>query len=375
MQKTFKYRINASNETILKAEKWLKLCCDLYNSALANRIYAYKMANESVSCYAQMAELPDIKEVIPEYKEVGSQVLQSTLSRLDLAFKSFFRRVKNHISKGGFPRFKSCKRYDSFTLKQCGWHLDGRYLWVKNVGRFKMNLSREIQGNIKTITIRRLSTGKWYACFSCDEVPERKLEPNDKVVGLDMGIASYLTDSEGNHVENPKWLKQSQDDLKHKQRRLSRRVKGSKRRIKARIIVAKAYEKVSNQRLDFQHKLANEYVKNYGKIVIEDLAIQNMVKNHHLAKSISDCAWGQFFQLLKYKAEEAGREIIESYRFKPTSKACSNCGELNHNLKLSDREWVCMKCGVIHDRDENAAKNIRQSGFGQNLQMLTCSTS
>jgi putative transposase len=332
------------------------------------------MAGESVSCYAQMAELPDIKESLPEYKEVGSQVLQETLARLDLAFKAFFRRIKRN-EKPGFPRFKSKNRYDSFTLKNTGWHLDGRYLWVHNVGRIKMNLSREIQGSIKTITIRRSSTGKWYACFACDNIPEKKLEPNDKVVGLDMGIASYLTDSEGNHVENPKWLKESQSDLRRKQRRLSRRVKGSKRRAKARILVAKAHEKVSNQRLDFQHKLANQYIKNYGTIVIEDLGIQNMVQNHHLAKSISDCAWGQFFQLLKYKAEEAGREIIESYRFKPTSKACSNCGAINKKLKLSDRQWVCQECGTLHERDENAAKNIRQSGFGQNLQTLTCSTS
>ncbi|MFA5300682.1 MAG: RNA-guided endonuclease TnpB family protein [Lutibacter sp.] len=374
MRKTYKYRIYAREQTITKAENWLGLCCDLYNACLDQRISVYRSKRENTSGFDQANELRDIKDKIPEYKLINSQVLQGVTERLHKAYQNFFRRVQKGGEKPGFPRFKSKSRYDSFTLKNTSWKLEGRYLWIKNVGRFKMKLSRPIQGVIKTIMIQRTSTGKWYASFSCDNVSEKRLDPNDKTIGLDMGIKSYLTDSEGNHVENPKWLKQNQKDLRVKQRKLSRRKKGSKRRVKARILVAKAHEKVRNQRLDFQHKLANEYIKKYGKIVIEDLAIQNMVKNHKLAKSISDCAWGQFFQLLKYKAEEAGREIIENYRFSPTSKACNACGEINNNLKLSDRQWVCLKCGALHDRDLNAAKNILKSGLGQSLQVLTWSS-
>ncbi len=368
MRKTFKYRIYASRKTIAKTENWLSLCCDLYNACLANRIYAYKMQRVSISGYAQALELPSIKEVIPEYKEISSQALQQAIERNDKAFKSFFKRCK-HGEKSGFPRFKSKSRYDSFTLKNTGWKLDGRYLWIHKVGRFKMNLSREIQGNIKTITIRRTLTNKWYACFSCDNVSENKLEPNDKTIGIDVGIKSFLTDSECNHIENPKFLKQTLKELRVKQRKLSRTKKGGNGRKKSRMQVSKLHDKVSNQRRDFHHKLANEYIKNYGTIAVENLQIKNMIKNKHLSRDISDCAWGQFFEMLAYKAEEAGRQLIKVNPHN-TSKTCSECGSINKDLTLSDREWVCKYCGTLHDRDENASKNLKR--LGQSHQMLTC---
>jgi putative transposase len=367
MKKTFKYRIYASKETIAKAEYWLSLCCDLYNCCLEQRITAYHLKHETISGFDQFKEVTNLKVLFPEYKEVSSQTLQEVTERLYNAYQAFFRRCKNG-EKPGFPRFKSKSRFDSFVLKRTGWHLEGRYLWIHKVGRFKMNLSREIEGNIKTITIKRTPTNKWYASFSCDNVPEKKLAISDKVIGLDMGIKSYLTDSEGKHVENPKWLKESEELLRRKQRCLSRRIKGSNRRKKARLLVAKAHEKVDNQRSDFLHKLANDYIENYGTIVVENLQIKNMVKNHHLAKSISDCAWGKFFELLSYKAEEAGRIVLKENPCN-TSKMCSECGAINKALKLSDREWVCQSCGTLHDRDENASKNIKR--LGQSHQELT----
>jgi putative transposase len=370
MKRTFKYRIYANNQTITKAENWLRLCCNLYNCALEERIDSWKKLRIPLSLYNQINELPNLRKIFSDYKGVDSQSLRTPLRILDNSFKAFFRRMRSG-EKPGFPRFKSISRFNSITLERAGWHLDGRYLWIHKIGRFKMNLSRPIEGKIKTITIKRTPTNKWYVCFSCDEVPEKILPQSDKVVGLDMGVKSYLTDSEGNHIENPKWLRHTQRMLRVKQRKLARAIKGSNRRKESRLQVAKLHEKITNQRLDWQHKLANNYIKNYGIIVIEDLAISNMVRNHCLARSISDCAWGNFFQLLKYKAEEAGREIVESYRFKPTSKTCSSCGAINKTLKLSDREWVCQVCGTLHDRDENAAKNIKESGFEQNLQTLT----
>ena len=370
MKKTFKYRLLGNTETFMKADNWLFLCRRLYNTALEQRITIYRQNKGSISCYDQINQLPDLKVGFSEYKEVGSQVLQEVLERLDKAYRSFFRRVKSG-DKAGFPRFKGRYRYNSFTLTQAGWKLEGKYLSIRNVGRFKLRLSRSIEGNIKTITIRRELTGKWYACFSCDNVPEKKLPKSDTSIGIDVGIKSFLVDSEDGKVDNPAYFRQSEKLLRRRQRRLCRRVKGSNRRGKARLLVAKAHEKVKDQRNDFLHKVANGYIAKYGLIFIEDLNIRGMVRNHHLAKSISDSSWGKFFEMLSWKAEEAGRVVTQIPRFEPSSKTCSDCGAVNQELKLSDRQWVCQACGVLHDRDFNAAKNIARVGLGQSLQEVT----
>jgi len=361
MKKTFKYRLLGNRQAFGNADRWLKLCRNLYNVALEQRISTYRQNRGCISCYDQINQLPDLKVAFPEYSEVGSQVLQEVLERLDKAYKAFFRRVKGK-EKAGFPRFRGRDRYDSFTLKQAGWKLDGKYLSIRNVGRFKLRLSREIEGVIKTVTIRREATGKWYVCFSCDQVPERKLEPSTDTIGIDVGIKSFLVDSEGNKVDNPQYFRQSEKLLRRRQRMLFRRERGSTGRRKARVLVAKAHEKVRNQRRDFLHKIANHYIKNYGEICLEDLNIRGMVRNHKLAKSISDASWGQFNELLNHKAEEAGRKVVWVPRFEPSSKRCSECGAINQELKLSDRQWVCKECGVLHDRDYNAAKNILRAG-------------
>ena len=368
MRKTYKYRIQANQKTLDNAGNWLMLCRRLYNEALEQRITAYKRKGRSISCYDQSKQLPDVRASLPEYKEVGSQVLQEALQRLDKAYSAFFRRVKNG-EEPGFPRFKGRNRYNSFTLKQAGWRLESKYLTIKKIGKFKLRLSRPIEGNIKTITIRRSPTDKWYACFSCDNVPEKRLPESDKTIGIDVGLKSFLVDSEGNKVENPAYFRQSEKLLRRRQRRLCRKVKGSNGRRQARVLVAKAHEKVKNQRNDFLHKVANEYIKHYGTLVFEDLNIKGMVKNHHLAKSISDSGWGIFYGFCAYKAEEAGRQIIRIPRFEPSSKTCSECGAINQELKLNDRQWVCKSCGVLHDRDYNAAKNICR--VGQTLQEQT----
>lgn len=369
MKKTFKYRLLGNTQTFAKADEWLLLCQRLYNVALEQRIGIYRQHRGTISCYSQINQLPELKVAFPEYGDVGSQVLQDVIERLDKAYKSFFRRVKKGDGKAGFPRFRSRDRYDSFTLKQAGWKLDSRYLTIRNVGRFKFRLSRPIEGDIKTVTIRREATGKWYVCFSCNNVLEKRLPESDKIVGLDVGIKSFLVGSDGSKVDNPKYFRQSEKLLRRRQRRLCRRVKGSNRRGKARLLVAKAHEKAKNQRNDFLHKVANQYIAQYGVIYIEDLNVKGMVRNHHLAKSITDSSWSKFFELLSYKAEEAGRAVIRISRFEPSSKTCSECGAVNQELKLSDRQWVCKSCGVLHDRDYNAAKNIRRAG--QTLQEVT----
>ena len=366
MRKTFKYKARVNKNTEANFDRWLHLCRDLYNMALEQRITAYRYNHLHVSAYEQMKELPELKEAFPEYKDVNSQALQQVIQRLDLSYQAFFRRVKNGETPG-FPRFKGRNRYDSFTLKQTGWRLDGRNLHVRNVGRFKLHLSRPVEGAIKTVTIRRAAGGSWYVCFSCDDVPEKGLPASDAQVGIDVGISSFLVDSEGRSVDNPMHLAGSLKKLARRQRSLSRKKKGSSHRIKARVRVAKTHEKVSNQRLDFLHKTANYYVRNYGTVFIEDLKIRNMVKNRHLSKSISDAGWGTLFELLSYKAEEAGRLIV---RVAPhgTSQNCSGCG-VKVPKDLSVRVHKCDACGLVMDRDLNAAINILR--LGQSLQAPT----
>jgi putative transposase len=367
MRKTFKYRIYANKETIAKAENWLNLCRNLYNCALEQRIDVYKRQRKTISGYTQMLELPEIKIGFFEYKMVGSQVLQQCLARLDNAYKAFFRRRINHEGRGGLPRFKGRDRYDSFTLKETGWKLEARFLSIRNVGRFKMKLSRPIQGDIKTITIHKSKTNHWYACFSCDNVIEKKLTQSDKSIGIDVGIKSFITDSNGNKIENPKFLKKKLKELRVRQRALAKAKRNSNRRKKTKLKLSKCYEKIANQRKDFHYKLANQYINEYGIITVEHLNIRGLVRNHKLARDISDCAWGQFIEILKFKAEEAGRQVIE-VNPRNTSKRCSECGEVNATLKLSDREWTCLKCGAIHDRDINASMNIKRLGQSHQAQ-------
>jgi len=361
MQKTFKYRIYASDETLTKVEKWLELCRELYNSALAERIAAYRYQRVSISGYTQMVELPDIKREFPEFKDVNSQVLQQVLDRLQKAFDAFFRRIKKGGEKPGFPRFRGKDRYNSFTLKNTGWKLEDRYLWVKNVGRFKMKLSRLIQGDIKTITISRTPSGKWYASFSCGGIEPKLLPPNDKVIGIDVGIKYFIADSEGEVIDNPHFLKESEKQLRVRQRALSRCKKGSEGRKEARILVAKSHEHIVNQRRNFQHEKANYYIENYGTICFENLMIKNMVRNHHLAKAISDASWGSFFNMLKYKAEYAGRIAIEVPPHN-SSQICSGCGQVVAK-SLSVRTHICPYCGLVLDRDVNAANNHKHKGL------------
>jgi putative transposase len=368
----FKYRLMGSHSNLNKLYSWIHLCRWLYNTALAQRISIYKQNKGRISRYDQMKQLPELKESFIEYKLVDAQTLQDVIERLDRAYNSFFRRLKKGEDKPGYPRFKNKDRYNSFTLKKKGWKLVGKYLIITKIGRFKLKLSRPLKGNIKTVTIRMESNGKWYVYFSCADIIERKLPALDTDIGIDLGIKYFLVDSDNNKIDNPEYLKQSSNLLRVKQRILCRRKKGSNNRRKARVLVTKLHEKIKNQRNDFLHKLSSSYIKNYGTLIFEDLNILNMVKNRRLAKSISDVGWGKFYESCAYKAEEAGRQIIRIPRFEPTSKTCSNCGEINHSLKFSDREWICMDCGVLHDRDYNAAKNIKR--VGQTQQALTCAS-
>lgn len=366
MRKSFLFRAIINNQTEDNCNRWLDICHDVYNSALNQRIDRFKETGKSLSCYDQSKQLPSIKKKFPEIKTVNSQTLQDVLERLDKAYKAFFRRVKNGENPG-FPRFKNHNSYNSFTLKQTGYIFEGRYLYIKNVGRFKLFLSRPIEGDIKTVTVRRMPTGKWFVTFSCDNISAKQFPQTDKEIGIDVGIKSFCVDSDGGQVANPKYLINAEKQLRRRYRKLSRRKKGSGRRNKARILVAKAHEQIANQRKDFLHKVANQYIVKFQTIYVEDLKIKNMVRNRHLSKSISDSSWGIFFNFLFYKAENAGRKIIK-VRPNGTSQICSSCGE-RVPKNLSVRIHSCPFCGLKIDRDLNASLNILQDG--QSCQALT----
>jgi putative transposase len=371
MRKTFLYEARLNNKTTANANQWLETCRRLYNIALDQRISIYRQDRKTISVYDQANQLPDLKAAYPEFKTVGSQVLQDVLERLDKAYKSFFRRVKQKGQKAGFPRFKGYARYDSFTLKQAGWKLAGRHLTIARIGKFKLFLSRPIEGDIKTITVRRVPGGKWLVAFSCDNVPEKRLPASDREVGIDVGIKSFCVDSDGGIVENPAYFSKYEQVLRRRQRALARKKKGSKNRAAARVLVAKTHAKIANQRRDFLHKVANAYIKDYGTISVEDLKIQNMIQNRnrnfHLSKSISDASWGKFFEFLSCKAEEAGRTVIKVAPH-GTSQICSGCGEKVPKT-LSVRTHRCPYCSLTMDRDLNASINILQAG--QACQALT----
>lgn len=360
MRKCFKYRIRANQKIYQKAENWLSLCRQLYNDCLKERIVNYKEKKKSISQSQQKAKLPQLKKIHPQFRQINSQTLQDVIERLDRAYQGFFRRLKARNGKVGFPRFKGKNRYDSFTLKQTGWKLDlnNKALTIKNIGKFKILFHRPIEGTIKTLTIQRTNTNKWFVSFSCDNVSPKLLPKTGQKIAIDVGCQSFLTTSEGEKIENPRFLKKSEAILTMRQQRLSKRKKGSNRKEKARLLVAKIQEKISNQRKDFHFKVANKLLKEADTIYLEKFNSFNSFRS--LNRSMRDVAWFQFFSILKAKAVEAGRKIVE-VSAKNTSQICSKCGaEVSKDLSI--RIHKCPFCGLEIDRDWNSALNIFRLG-------------
>jgi len=357
MKKTFKYRIKANKDTLARAQKVLESCRILYNLCLDQRKNAWKSYQKSISSNTQKKQLPDLKGGFPEFNKVPSQTLQDVVERVDKAFQGFFRRTKSG-EKPGYPRFKGSNRYDSFTLKQAGWELKGKYLAISKIGTFKIILHRPLEGNIKTVTIRKTLADKWFVCFSCDNIPAKPLPKTGKIIGVDMGCESFLTDSNCRKIDNPRFFKHSQDILKARQQKLSQKKKGSNRRRKEKILVAKIHEKIFNQRRDFHFRVANQLLKENDVVCIEKLNSWNSWRP--LNRSMRDVAWLNFFSILKAKAEEAGRQIVE-VPARGTSQICSGCGK-EVPKDLSVRVHNCPFCHLVLDRDYNSALNILRLG-------------
>lgn len=314
------------------------------------------------------ARLALLKKESEYLLRVHSQVLQDVLHRVDRAFDAFFRRVKNGETPG-YPRFRGRGWYDSFTFPQWGNGAklkDGR-LVLSKIGTVRICKDRPLQGTPKTCTIIRKADG-WYATIACEVAPN-PLSPTGEAVGIDLGVESFVTLSNGERIDNPRFYRRTERRLKTAQRRLSRRKKGSNRRRKARRLLAKAHLKVKRTRLDFHHKVALDLISRFDHIVVEDLNISGMVKNHPLAKSISDVGWGAFLNVLVAKAANAGR-TVEKVNPAWTSQLCSGCGQ-KVPKKLSQRWHSCPYCGCELHRDHNAALNILNKGggtaFGESL--------
>jgi putative transposase len=322
--------------------------------------------------------LPIWKQTDKDLESVHSKTLQYEGVRL-FANLAALEEMKKRGRKVGNLRFKGERWFKTFTYNQSGFKLLPKnekfgLLHLSKIGDIPIRIHRPIDGVIKQVTIKHMPSGKWYAYLIVDN-GSSNFEPVDieKAVGLDVGLTSYIVDSDGNEIENPRHLKQALKKLRREQRRLSRKQKGSNNREKQRIIVARTHERVQNQRNDFQHKLSREYVNNYDLIVTEKLQPGNMVKNSRLARSISDASWSSLNQKIAYKAENAGKLFVQVDP-RNTSQMCSCCGELVPKT-LSDRRHECPFCGLSLSRDLNASINILDRGIekvGQELPELAC---
>lgn len=366
IRKTYKYRLYPTKAQEASMQRTLEACRWVYNKTLEVRKTAWEEKQENISRCDTIKMLPSWKIEQPFLNDAYSQCLQEACIRVDLAFKAFFRRVKAG-QKPGYPRFKGTDRYDSFTYPQNGFELLETQLELSKIGLVKIRKHRDIGGQIKTLTIHRTATEKWYACFSC-EVEKSPLSKTEAAVGIDVGLESFATLSTGEKIENPRFFKKSEKKLVKAQRKLSKQERGSPERKKAKKVVAHTYERIANQRRDFAHKLSRSIVNNYQVIVFEKLDIQKMQENGFkpIRKGINDVAWNQFVQFTQYKAEEAGREFVQVDP-RNTSKMCSRCGQLVEK-KLSERTHNCPYCGLVIDRDENAAINILRLGI-QSLEL------
>ena len=365
MRKSFKYRIYLSNGQRRILEQQREESRWVYNETLAERKRAYEERGESLRLYDTQALLPIWKLTRPALKLVHRQVLQNISVRVDLAFHAFFRRVKEGAAEVGFPRYKGFGRYDSITYPQYGNGVrrEGERLILSKVGAVHVVLHRPVEGTPKTVTLTRSRTGKWFACFSCETEAE-PLPPTGDVVGVDVGLHNFATLSNGKPpIPNPRFYRRDEADLKRVQQRkdAAKNAQNWPENAKQKGILARIHERIANRRSDFAHKESRTLVNRYQVIVCEDLAPMEMGRSRGMRKSIMDVAWTQFIRMTVAKAAEAGRRVI-LVNPRNTTKMCSTCGEIVSKA-LSVRVHTCPHCGLVMDRDENAAINILQRGL------------
>ncbi len=359
----YHYRLWLTNGQKRLLEQQLETCRWVYNQTLAVRRDAWDERQESLGLYDTINMLPEWKAEHPSLKQVHSQVLQNVQVRVDLAFKAFFRRVKAGEQEVGYPRFKGKGRYDSITYPQYGngVKLNGDTLILSKIGSVKINLHRPIEGQIKTVTVRRSATGKWFVCLSVEKERQRMTDVPEAAVGVDVGLAKFATLSTSEEITNPRFFRRDEKDLARAQRKVSKEEKGTPARAKRRKVVARIHERIANRRKNFSHQISRKLVNTFGTIVFEDLAITRMIKNHCLAKSIADAAWNQLITDTQYKAAETGAVCMQIDP-RGTSQRCSRC-KTTVKKDLSVRVHRCPVCQLEIDRDLNAAINILAVGL------------
>jgi len=364
MKKCYKYRLYPTKKQTQKLEWTLDKCRVLYNSCLLDRKNRYKQTGKGLSRIDQQVILKNDKDKFDFLTDIHSQVLQDVLFRVDKSFKAFFRRVKAK-EKAGYPRFKGEKRYDSITYPQePGFQITPQGLKLSKIGTIKIKLHRYIVGTLKTCTIRK-QNDKWYTCFSV-EYQNTPLPKSDKAVGIDVGLENFATLSNQEKITNPRFFKTDQRVLTKVQRKLSKLDKSTPERQKFKKVISRIYERISNRRHNFIHQETRKIVNNFGVICIEKLNVQNMMSNqtkifgNKLNKSIADVAWVQFANVLSYKAEEAGRQVV-AINPRGTSQQCSQCGSIVKK-ELSVRWHDCPVCNIHLHRDYNASLNILALG-------------
>jgi len=352
----YKYRLYPSKKQQKRLLNTFDVCKNIYNELLELSISVYKENGVMLTRYNYHSLLVGVHPEIPALVKRGMS------DRLSKSFQNFFRKCKDpKYKKKGFPRFKS--KIHSITYPQGGFKfLSQKKLYTSKIGKIPIVLHRIPSGKIKTLTVKQNNVNQRFAIFFCEieSKPIKNLSKSE--IGIDVGIENFVTTSDGNSIENPKYLIKSEKRLKRLHRRLSRKKKGSKNRKKAKYLLAKQHLKVNNQRQDFLHKLSLELVKNNSFIAVEDLNIDNMMHNSYLTKYISDASWGYFIKMLEYKAVICDSTLIK-VNPRNTSKTCSNCGMIV-DIPLSKRIYKCENCGLVLHRDHNAAINILKIGQG-----------
>ena len=364
MLKTFKYRLYPRKSDITRLNKTLDVCRLVYNATIDLRKFAWKQNKISVSYFQLAGLISPWKDQDPDLKTVHSQVLQDVMIRVDLAFKAFFKRVKRGDTPG-YPRFRNRFRYDSFNYRQSGFqvHPDST-LYLSKIGRIPVVLHRPLaEGKLKNCTITRSRTGKWYASIVVDTSRPEPLPKTGKIVGLDMGLKTFIVASDGHKIPRQRFFKTGEQALAKAQRKFSKfpRTELSPAKNRARRVVALVHERIKNRRDDFCHKTANNLVHRYDFMAVEDLNIKNMLEEKKYSKSIADASWAQLLQRLFYKAGEAGKTVV-AVNPRNTSQMCSQCQAMVHK-DISVRVHNCPVCGLKMDRDLNASYNILRLGM------------
>ena len=353
--KTFKFKLYASKHN-RKLGRRIEIAANVYNHCIALHKRYYKLFDRHLNANALKKHLTKLKKQrrFAFWSQLGSQAMQDIVERIDRGYRRFFDDRKRGV-RSGPPTFKKKYKYRSFTLKQCGYKYDGdnRITIGKRVFRFFK--SREIEGEIRTLIVKRDATGDFYVIFTC-ETEERRtfVERTGKSVGYDFGLSLFLTASDENDVESPLFLHEEMKEIRKLNRNLSKKKKGSNNRRRARLELARAYRRVAARRDDFHWKTALDIVRRYDVVCLEDLCIKGMQRR--FGKKIGDLGFSGFVRKLKYQAEKHGKTVVRTDRFFASSQICSDCGSRNRELKdLRIRRWVCPECGGTHDRDRNAA--------------------